>query len=160
MKKITFILSFSLLLFATSCGNSENKTKEKAEKKSDVKTEETSPKPSVDFSTQAGFEKQLAAYGIQLYPNLTFEEIKGDPEDEVTIIYTLPDFSNESKDKVSQYIEEQIKSLQNKGWKGMVKPVAIAYKKEDDHKASIQISQTIYHEGKIHYLSYTYGRVY
>jgi ABC-type Fe3+-citrate transport system substrate-binding protein len=160
MKKITFILSISLLLIATSCGNSENKAKEKAEKKSNVKTEKVSQKTSVDFSTQAGFEKQLASYGIQLYPNLTFKDIKGDPDDEVKITYTISDFSNESKEKVSQYIEKQIKSLQDKGWKGMIQPVAIAYKKEGDYKASIQISQTIYREGKIHYLTYTYGRVY
>jgi hypothetical protein len=88
-------------------------------------------------------------HGIYLYPNLKFKNIKENDDGDIKIIYTVPALSDESHEKVCDYIEKEFSKLENNGWNTM--PAAhIAMKKDGNKKIAIQINEAFYKPGNLH----------
>jgi PBP1b-binding outer membrane lipoprotein LpoB len=156
MKKYTLFIGLALMLFLTSCGNSGNQSE--TNNSNDRDTKQVSEKKVSDLLTQQSFEKMLNIHGISLYPDLEFKNIEENDDGDIKIIYTVPDLSDESHEKVCSYIDTEFSKLENNGWNTM--PAAhIAMKKDGNKKIGIQINEAFYKPGNLHEIYITYGTV-
>ena len=155
MKKVTLIISIAGLLVVSACGNSNKQTENNDEQSiatSDKTTKEEVPK----LQTKEGFEKMLKDYGIAVYPDAKFKNIKRNDDGDFVITYTIDDLSSESHEKVKEYIANAFASLKEDGW-NTEPSFHIAMKKEGDHKVAIQINEAYVTDYKFHELSISYG---
>jgi len=153
MKKVTLVLGLSILMaMVSACTNSkdENQNKDTPKKVLEVKKD--------DLHTEQGYEKMLKKYGITLYKNSKFKKIKN-TNDGINAIYDVNNVSQEEKEKVKKYIDNELDKLKKSGW-GVEKSFGMAMKKESNYKVAIQITQSYVSDLKIHRISYSYGKVY
>jgi hypothetical protein len=156
MKNLTFFLIVIALSIAMlSCSNSDNKTEKNSKDDSEqaVKTEKQ------DLLTQQGFEKMLAGYGITLYADAKFEKINKNSSDDIVATYNVNNLSEESKQKVKDYISSELSKLKNSGWK-VEESFGMAMKKEGNYTTAIQIGQNYAPDLEIHSITYSFGKVY
>ncbi len=155
MKTLTLItIAFSVLVLF-SCGNSDTKTNENNNKSEQVNTTNEEP----DLTKQEDFEKMLSGYGISLYPDIVLKKIKTNSNDEIVATYNVSDMSAESKQKINDYISNELLKLKNAGW-GVEETLKIAMKKENNYKVGIQINQSYAPDLKLHTIIYSYSKVY
>jgi hypothetical protein len=156
MKKATLIVTviiLSITMFSCSGGNSKSNSDNNKDNSKQVN--ETKKQ---DLLTQQGFEKMLSEYGITLYSEMKFESIKKKGDD-INITYNVPDLSEESHQKIKDYIANELLKLKNEGW-GVEESCGLAMKKENNYNVGITISEGYAPEYKLHSIIYTYAKVY
>lgn len=160
MKKSTLIFVGIALatLLLSSCGNSDKQSETNSSNTKDTK--QVNEKKVSDLLTQQGFEKMIAGYGISLYPNIKFKEIKEKNNGDIMITYIVPDKSEESHQKLKEYIANEFSKLEKNGWGTMPTMTGgIAMKKEGNKKIAIQINEAFYKPGNLHELAVSFGAV-
>ncbi len=155
MKKVTVIMSIAALLILTACGNSNKQTSNNDEQ-TIATSEETTKEEVPNLQTKEGFEKMLKDYGISIYPDAKFNNIKRNGNGDFVIRYTIDDLSGESHEKVKEYIANAFANLKENGW-GTEPSFHIAMKKEGDHKVGIEINEAYNTDIKLHELIISYG---
>ncbi len=159
MKKIVLILVAIVILTATMLLSSHKTSNSLNTNSSQSKgTNQVNEKKVENLLTQEKFENKIKSYGVSLYPNIKFKEIKENGDGDIVITYTIPDKSEGSHQKVKDYIAGEFSKLKKNGWDTM--PTAhIAMKKQGNNKISIQINTVFYKSSKLHKLYFTLGTV-